>query len=109
MTNDEKLQNLQNVKEYLGLNNKNLCFFNLQGFGEVETFQKKVIVHTAYNNGYINISIMWEDDPLYLTNYKKIGLYGYYSTNYCKCIYDKDYNVLKIYDSNGRIIKLTIV
>ena len=62
---------------------------------------------SPYNNEFRNVNIYWDDEPLYLTNYKEYGLYGYYSTKFLTMTYDKQKNKLTITDSNGKTITLT--
>ncbi|EHK2355228.1 hypothetical protein KCK31_000648 [Clostridium perfringens] len=48
---------------------------------------------------YYNLNITWEDFGM--RNYKKLGLYGYYSTGYNKFIYSEAGDCLTIETSDG--------
>lgn len=65
-------------------------------------FNGKVKVIIGDYNIYHRVDIIWDDvDP----NYHDIGLYGYYSTDYCQMNYSN--GVLTIFDGNGIEITIT--
>ena len=65
-------------------------------------FNNRVIVVIGDYNIYQRVDIMWEDvEP----DYHDIGLYGYYSTDYCRMDYGD--SALTIFDGNGTEITIT--
>lgn len=65
-------------------------------------FNNRVMVVIGDYNIYQRVDIMWDDvEP----DYHDIGLYGYYSTDYCHMDYDD--GVLTIFDGNGTEITIT--
>lgn len=65
-------------------------------------FNGRVTVGIGDYNIYFKVDIIWDDvEP----NYHDIGLFGYYSTNYCKMKYAN--GILTIEDGNGIVIDIT--
>lgn len=65
-------------------------------------FNSRVKVVVGDYNNYHRVDILWDDvEP----DYHDIGLYGYYSTDYCCMNYDN--GVLTIFDGNGIEITIT--
>lgn len=53
-------------------------------------------------SGYHKVSISWEDCGI--IDYKHAGLFGHYSCEYCKCIFEN--NTLTIFSDNDIVIEI---
>lgn len=97
------------VKDFLSVGEKKECIVSISGADEeIPNLSNKVIVIIGeYSNSIYNVNINWEDEPFGVEDYKEYGLFGYYSTRFCKMDYDKMSNTLTIHSSNGTKIMLT--
>ena len=60
---------------------------------------------TSDNMNYFNINITWEDALKDNEDYHDLGLFGYYSTDYCNIVQGN--GILVISSNNGK--RITIV
>lgn len=61
-----------------------------------------ISVSCLKNPEYLNINIQWEDSGY--NNYKDLGLYGYYSSKFCKMKYNAENKFIDIYSGDLQII-----
>lgn len=101
------IENLGELNSFLDLGSRQLCLVSFRGFPQMPNLSNKVMVMISSYLDSRNVNINWEDAPYGLKNYTEYGLYGYYSTAYCKMSYDETSNTLTINDSNDRQIILT--
>lgn len=66
---------------------------------------KNIAIHVVAGADWWDVNIMWEDSGLEREDYHSLGLYGKYSTGYCKM--KSEYKNLIIYSENN--IKITIM
>lgn len=62
----------------------------------------EIPVAVSDHNIYMRVDIMWEDAGY--SNYRDLGLYGYYSTSYVKMSYHNDELIIKPTDNNIEIV-----
>ena len=68
-------------------------------------FNSKVEVVVSDNLDYYLVNISWEDGLGKNKDYHKLGLFGYYSTDYCKMKYNNETLVIH----SDEKIKITII
>ena len=63
---------------------------------------EQIPVAVSNHNIYMRVDIMWEDAGY--SNYRDLGLYGYYSTSYVQMSYHNDELRIKPTDNNIEIV-----
>lgn len=72
---------------------------------ETVTYNDMVVSLSDYGN-WVNVNINWEDSGA--VEYRKLGLFGYYSTGYCKMYFDESKNALTIESTNDVTITVYV-
>lgn len=102
LSHDEQLDTISALREYKEDYSRKEEMLVIAKKGNSIVFNDRVNVIIGDYNIYHRVDIMWDDVN---EDYHDLGLFGYYSTTYCKMEYSN--RVLTIYDGNGMEIQIT--
>lgn len=107
LSNSEKMKSLGAVHDFQQSNGWH-AKFNATVLAEKTGtifFNSKVDVVVSDYRNYYNVNISWEDNLSEDEDYHELGLFGYYSTDYCRMRYSS--GALIIHSDNN--VKITII
>lgn len=86
MSSDDCMDSMSAVQEYLREFSQAARKKVIAQRGGDTIFNGEISVSIGYYHNYYNVNIEWEDKE---PQYHEKGLFGYYSTDYCKMKYSK--------------------
>lgn len=107
LTNEEKLNSLSAAHHFLQNNGGNIkinAMVLAEKNGDI-IFKSKVNIMVGDYQIYYQVSISWEEGLEENEDYHQLGLFGYYSTNYCEMKYSRGTLVIQ----SDKNVKITII